>query len=1062
MIRVRRPFFLAGRVPPSKSWLNRALILRSLHPGVRIVEWEPSDMDGDDVVHLSGALAALQAGQKEFNIGESGTGFRFLIARLSVEKGVFKVRGSRRLLERPHRVLFDALAKVQTTIVNLDPETIEVTANGWPNHAVEIEIDASESSQFASALKLAASVFPHDFKLTMTGVTRSLGYLEMTEALIEAVKLGRKVLAAETDASSVATLATLAVAASQVAEKKALKQVASNSAAELANDCAKTLSQLRELVERTHQPDRVIFQFLDRMLVEDSFKAIDADLEGAPDLFPCLAAMSAFATGTSKFYGAPHLRLKESDRISGIARLFDTVGISYRERDDGMEVDGITPAQADAFAKRRKQGLAFSFNPLSDHRLAFAAAVLAAGGVPIEVTNRGVVAKSLPLFWSMIEGDAPRVAIIGHRGTGKTEAAKRWAFELGTRSILIDLDREIERLAGKSTQDIFETLGEVEFRWFERQAWREIDRETRNATEAVIVACGAGFDPSLIDDSWTRVWLRRATDKDGRIFTDRPRLDQTLDPLTESKLRMQSREPRFARYADRVFEIGEGRRDPSEMAWVSDLFDHDGANSSHDGGGIAFLGGAVTLLSHHNVAETCERWIRWGVSRIEIRNDLWSPTSEVAAWEFFGKLPLEKLLISFRAVGEIDSTLANLGRWLGGERFAVDWPLDQSTTVPPRIVDMARAKQIDLVLSLHGSTSNVSVADLNEHEFRFQKLGVPVTFKVALETPDFKVLHPYHKWMMTSPQTRILLPMTPKTVASKPLSPKKINEILVTPPRWQWYRAWIGARASLGLNFWREDDGSSLDQPTFSQWWRRRRFQTADARTGNEFAAILGDPVLHSRTPLEHDEYFAKLKMPVFAIPMKRENIAIALPLLIDLGLRAAAVTAPLKEEIVPGQAVNTLAIKAKSQLRTTSTDNVGFAKLWQDTFELRMRLNLTVGQTGEGVVVWGGGGVLKSIATVLPQAVFYSASAGTPRDPNRPFEDFAKGPDVVVWGAGETRGAWPSSWRPRLLIDLSYTENSLGRAVALESGARYVSGLLMFEAQAEAQQAFWSESSLN
>ncbi|CAN5530404.1 hypothetical protein BH10BDE1_BH10BDE1_17560 [soil metagenome] len=1021
MIKVRRPFILAAPIPISKSWLNRALILKSMHPELRIVEWEPSELDGDDVTKLRLALEALAAGQSEFDIGESGTGLRFLIARLSIEIGDYKIRASAKLLSRPHSELFRVLARLGTTVETIDPTTLSLTTTGWPAQPVVVSVDGSESSQFASALYLASSGSLHEFELTLTGQPVSRGYLDMTLAMIDGVKRGRKVLVAETDASSVATLACVAVAASEYNRKQAIIRLESQTWQAHETELTKTLESLKIKVDRTSQPDRVVFQMIEKMRTAAGLVAAEFDVGGAPDLFPVLAALAAFATGTSRFFGAPHLRLKESDRIAGVARLLTTVGVRFIEHPDGMTVEGVTSTQEAEFAKRRRQGLPFQFDPASDHRLAFAATVLAAAGIPIEVTRRGVVSKSLPLFWTMVEGDAPRVVLIGQRGAGKTEAAKRWGRDLGARATLIDLDREVERLAGKSVDEVFRSLGEAEFRWFERQAWREVDAETRNSFGAVLVSSGAGLDPTAIDDSWTRVWLRRSTDEAGRIFTDRPRLDADLDPLTESIQRTKIRAPRFETFSDRTFVIGEGEMDPSEHAWSADLF------GTEEGSTISLLGGAITLLSNHNISESCERWIRWGVSRIEIRDDLWPPSSEPAAWKYFADLPTDKVLVSFRNPAETAATLGQIEVWLAkpsrGGRLLVDWPLDETLSkreIPAQLREWAQGGRIDFVGSVHGDSKQVSVENLNLMELRIRDLPRAV-LKAALVVADFKSLATLHAWAGEAPNSRVLLPMS------------------TGAPRWAWYRAWLGTSVPHGLNFWREDAGSSLDQPTFSQWWRRRRTKL------NDFAAVLGDPVEHSRTPLEHDAFFISRGLPVFAISLKREEMPEALEFLRGCGLKAAAVTAPLKETIVDGQAVNTVAIHGR-EMKTANTDVVGFERLWNSAKALRANFS------GD-VVVWGGGGVLSSIASSVPCAIFYSASSGQPRS-----EKSCEAPAIVIWASGGRRGAWPMSWKPQLIIDLSYTENSMGRAVALESGARYVSGLEMFEAQAEAQREFWTK----
>lgn len=1025
MIRVRRPFILAAPIPISKSWLNRALILKSLHPELRIVEWESSELDGEDVTKLRVALERLVVGETEFDVGESGTGLRFLMARLSVETGLFRISGSARLLSRPHAELFRVLKILGTSINQINDTMLEVRSLGWPSHPIEVSIDASESSQFASALYLAASRSTQEFTLQLTGKLVSRGYLDMTLAMLEGVKNGRKVLVAETDASSAATLAGIAVAASDFNRKKAISRLESQTWDARENELSKTLENLKSKVDRTAQPDRIVFECLEKMRTASGLLAVSVDVGDAPDLFPILAALSVFAQGSSKFFGARHLRLKESDRIAGMARLLTTVGVLFAEHEDGMTVHGVTREIEVEFAKRRRQGLAFSFDPENDHRLAFAAAVLAAGGIPIEVTSRGVVTKSLPLFWTMIEGDAPRVAIIGQRGAGKTEAAKRWGRELGPRATLIDLDREVERLAGKSIDEVFRSLGEAEFRWFERQAWREVDAETRNSFGAVVVSTGAGFDPDAIDDSWTRVWLRRSTDEAGRIFTDRPRLDPDVDPLTESVQRAQTRTPRFAAVADRTFIPGEGTLDPSERPWCADLFGVEEESS------ISFLGGAVTLLSHHGISESCERWLRWGVSRIELRDDIWPSSKEVTAWDYFLSLPLESCLVSFRNDSETDRTLVRIADWLNrpasGGRLLVDWPLDRNEAIPAKLRDWVLEGRVDLVGSVHGDSMAITPEMLSSFEAKLADVPRAI-LKTAISISNFDTLLKFHVWAAEKNSARIFLPMSEVSAVDS-----------FGPARWAWYRTWLGLSVPHGLNFWREDVGSSPDQPTFSQWWRRRRFQ------GQDFAAVLGDPVDHSRTPLEHDAFFASRGLPVYAIPVRRTEMPDAFSFLRKLGLKAAAVTAPLKETVISGRAVNTVAIRG-DDLKVTTSDEVGFSRLWDSLKVLRANFE------GE-IVVWGGGGVLKSLEGSLQNAVYYSASTGKPRT-----EKAAVSPVTVIWAAGSVRGAWPETWKPKLVIDLSYAENSVGRVVALEAGARYVSGLQMFEAQAEAQREFWTK----
>ncbi|MNL62489.1 hypothetical protein D3C87_1865150 [compost metagenome] len=51
-----------------------------------------------------------------------------------------------------------------------------------------------------------------------------------------------------------------------------------------------------------------------------------------------------------------------------------------------------------------------------------------------------------------------------------------------------------------------------------------------------------------------------------------------------------------------------------------------------------------------------------------------------------------------------------------------------------------------------------------------------------------------------------------------------------------------------------------------------------------------------------------------------------------------------------------------------------------------------------------------------------------------------------------------PPEWRPAMILDLNYKEDSMGREYAQSFGANYTSGLVMFLAQAQGQRAFWSQ----
>jgi shikimate 5-dehydrogenase len=66
--------------------------------------------------------------------------------------------------------------------------------------------------------------------------------------------------------------------------------------------------------------------------------------------------------------------------------------------------------------------------------------------------------------------------------------------------------------------------------------------------------------------------------------------------------------------------------------------------------------------------------------------------------------------------------------------------------------------------------------------------------------------------------------------------------------------------------------------------------------------------------------------------------------------------------------------------------------------------------------------------------------------------------PGVLIWAANPNAEFPPSTWKPKKVIDLNYREDSHAKTFALRAGAEYVSGLEMFNRQADEQQKLWSE----
>lgn len=604
-------------------------------------------------------------------------------------------------------------------------------------------------------------------------------------------------------------------------------------------------------------------------------------------------------------------------------------------------------------------------------------------------------------------------AIVGHRGVGKTSFLQRIKYYYESRSLpctIFDLDQEIERREGKSISEIFSTRGEPYFRELEKNIFSQLLSEVSVLSGSVFIALGAGFSGGMPDrvSVW---WLRRSTDRLGRIFMDRPRLESEITPLEEFMRRYDERESHYRKIAHKEIFLSEGWDfvNPYEPAVL----------------GLKPLStnAAVTLLPWHmahplRLEDFIQDHLQLGVRFFELRDDL---LSEEQIRQVVQEIPAEKILISFRRADPSESLMKLSGP------YATDWALELGPSPFSH----------NFIVSLHTRVEDETVDEASKRLLA-EKAD---HYKLAIPIGDFVELWAGHRFYTEDPERRSFLPVSAEG-------------------RWQWYRLLQNKR--MKVNFIRYGEGSAPDQPTLFDFVR----YPEDAR---EFAAVLGDPVVHSRTPAEQGEFFLQHNMGVLPVLMREEEChSLNLGILQRMGMRAAAVTSPLKKkmtEVCASIDRQASELKAVNTIVSTSSGWVG-----SNTDVDGLRMTIGALELPSKVVVWGGGGTRSALLSLLPHAKFFSARRGEPiwiEGPEAEKEFFLRealeNPEVVVWAVGRSRmetSQWPSpDWRPKLVLDLNYTEDSPGLEYARSSGARYISGKAFFKAQARRQREFWSRA---
>ncbi len=592
--------------------------------------------------------------------------------------------------------------------------------------------------------------------------------------------------------------------------------------------------------------------------------------------------------------------------------------------------------------------------------------------------------------------------LIGHRGVGKSQLLMRLKAYLNQPQLyFFDLDEEIEKKFKKPVFNLFSEVGEQIFRDLEWNMYLEI--HDKNAD--YIISCGAGFTmkKNYFDENLKVLWVCRESDALGRIFFDRPRLNSKVSHLEEFSERFSQRQSIYQSLATHIYMMPEGMENSSdvEQTIFKSIFNEK-----------TLLTSGILTLSPWHFKTPRLHFLEYQCDYYEVRDDLLDP--KLPALE---KIPRERKLLSFRDPQRIESSLQ-----IRADFELLDWALELGACPDSSIHILSNHTRLHEETLLQFLTRLELGASKDQH------------LKASPEIETYKELSELFDWQAHDPKRRSILPRS----ASSELG------------RWLWVRLYQKGRQR--INFWRDGQGSSPDQPTLFTW-----FSTPN--NTSSFAALLGNPVVFSKTMTEQAAFFLQKNLPVWPILLHQEEFKVAMTLLFAKGLKAAAVTAPLKTEAFDLaarktseaeilQSVNTLAYDEK--IYGDNTDLYGFQKLIQQAANI-----LKTPIENLSAVVWGGGGTLQTISKVLPQALAISVRT---RNPRIVTEKIPEKTQILIWAASP-KDPLPPRFSFDLIVDLNYREDSRARELAINSKKIYLSGEIMFKFQAEGQRQFWQKN---
>lgn len=413
---VIHPGRASGRLqaPPSKSHTHRAFVLAALSGNGSIRNaLESGDTRGtlscleslgilvSVLPHETRVGGTLRAARHPLDAGESGTTLRLLTGVAATFPFATTLDAAPALRRRPMVPLLEALASLGAQ-VEAPSGAPPISVRG-PLRGGDARIPGDVSSQFVSALLLAAPLATEDTRLEIMGRRVSEPYVAIT--LRQLRHHGVRVQETPTG---------FHVPGDQRVRQRPYEVPGDYSSAAFYLAAAAITGgrvTVAGLPAEDPQGDRAILDHLatfgahvsragDEVTVEGgSLRGASIDVGSCPDLFPALCTVGAVAGGRTVLHGAPHLRAKESDRIRQMALNLAAAGIRVQERPDGIEIEGGIP-----------KGIVV--DAAGDHRIGMALAVLAlASRGASTVPDATIFSKSHPKFLNDLSAIAPEVAL---------------------------------------------------------------------------------------------------------------------------------------------------------------------------------------------------------------------------------------------------------------------------------------------------------------------------------------------------------------------------------------------------------------------------------------------------------------------------------------------------------------------------------------------------------------------------------------------------------------------------------------------------------------------------
>ena len=435
------------QVPGSKSITNRAFLLAALSgkkcvlSGVLFSDDTRGFIDcllqlgfqleieeEKHKVTIQGTGGRIPNPEAAINVRSAGTAARFLTVALAFAGGNYHLDASEQMRKRPMEPILKILEKLNVKFrynneayhfpFELDSQFAEEFTD--KNGMSEITIDTNLSSQFASALLMAACILPTGLKIHLTGSRTAGSYIKMTLAMMKQFGIcvkqsencyeilhqegwGLTEYEVEPDVSAACYFYAMVPLLKTSVIVKGVQE-----------DSLQGDIQFLNVLEQMGCQKKATSEGIRLTMTDPEMHGVDISMKDFSDQTMTLAAIAPFADSVTRIHNIGHIRFQESDRLHAILTELQRMGVRCEEvpEIDGIQIFPWEKVQGDHIATESAGGMkrgsiaeggSTIIETYDDHRMAMAFTLPGLKTGKIVIKNPGCCRKTFENYFSVID-----------------------------------------------------------------------------------------------------------------------------------------------------------------------------------------------------------------------------------------------------------------------------------------------------------------------------------------------------------------------------------------------------------------------------------------------------------------------------------------------------------------------------------------------------------------------------------------------------------------------------------------------------------------------------------